>query len=156
MPKFRKFLMDKNKENNPSYEYYLWTNDNITRKNFPVSYDLIQRLIEFNNGSRHNKMSMVADLMRAEIIYNNGGISINTNYLVLRKGELDDWLSFKAVIGTHVFPSHRSQRESSIFAAMKGYPRLKRIVDHRAISTRNYYSIFPPAESGPAFFSHVI
>lgn len=31
MPKFKQFLTQKVKESHPDYEYFLWTNDNITR-----------------------------------------------------------------------------------------------------------------------------
>ena len=48
MPNFKKFLTNKIKENHPNFEYYLWTNENITRENFPVSYDLIQHLIKYS------------------------------------------------------------------------------------------------------------
>lgn len=97
MPNFKKLLTNRIKENHPNFEYYLWTNDNITRENFPVSYDLIKRLIEYSKDGKYKKYSAISDLMRAEIIYYHGGIYIDTNYLVYRKNALDDWLTFKGM-----------------------------------------------------------
>jgi mannosyltransferase OCH1-like enzyme len=65
MPAFKQLLAQRIRDNHPDYEYSLWTNANITRENFPVSYDLITALLEFNENSRYNKLSMVSDLMRA-------------------------------------------------------------------------------------------
>lgn len=156
MPKFKEFLTRKIKENHPDYEYFFWTNDNITRENFPVSYDIITTLLEFNKISRYNKLSMVSDLMRAEIIYNHGGIYLDTNYLVFKKNGLDDWLTFKGMFITQLYPYHRFQREGTVFAAMKGFDRVKRLVDHRSISTRNHYSKQAHIEAGPTFFTATV
>lgn len=94
--------------------------------------------------------------MRVEIIYNHGGIYIDTNYLVFKKNALDDWLTFKGVFNTQIFPYHRFQREQTVFAAMKGFDRLKRLVDHRAISTRNIYAKYINIETGPTFFTATV
>ena len=105
-----------------------------------MSYDIIKHLLKYSEHSRYKKFSPISDFMRAEIIYNHGGIYIDTNYFVFRKNALDDWLTFKGMFSTQIFPYHRFQREGGVFAAAKGFDRLKRLVDHRAISTRNIYS----------------
>lgn len=94
--------------------------------------------------------------MRSEIIYNHGGIYIDTNYIIFHSHALDDWITYKAMFVSQIYPLHRSQREGGIFAAMKGYPTLKRLVDHRAISSRNLYSNHANIEAGPSFFVHAI
>lgn len=99
---------------------------------------------------------MVSDLMRAEIIYNYGGIYIDTNYLIFREHGLDDWLTYKGMFITQIYPFHRFQREGTVFAAMKGFDRVKRLVDHRAISTRNHYSNQAHIEAGPTFFTRTV
>lgn len=35
IPQFKKFLMNKLRDAHPDYEYYIWGEANITRKNFP-------------------------------------------------------------------------------------------------------------------------
>lgn len=117
---------------------------------------MISTLLEFNKKSKYNKLSMVSDLMRAEIVLNHGGIYLDTNYLVFRKNGFDDWLSYRGVFATQLYPYHRFHREGSIFAAPKGSPALKRLVNHRAISSRNYYSKQAHIEAGPSFFSSTV
>ena len=77
------------RDTHPDYEYYLWTEHNITRENFPVSYDLMQTLLEFNKKSPYNKMAMVADIARNEIVYRHGGFYFDTNYLIYVNNTLD-------------------------------------------------------------------
>jgi mannosyltransferase OCH1-like enzyme len=35
IPNFKQFLMKRLRDAHPDYEYFLWTEDNITRENFP-------------------------------------------------------------------------------------------------------------------------
>lgn len=54
--------MGKNKEYHPDYEYYLWGETNITKKNFPNSYYLLKKLLQYNK--YNNKLAEVEDLMK--------------------------------------------------------------------------------------------
>lgn len=59
---------------NPTYKYVLWQMKDITRKNFPYTYDSIQKLFEYQkNTPEANLKSYIADLMRMEILYWYGG-----------------------------------------------------------------------------------
>ena len=64
MPEGKRFVMEANRELYPDFQHKLWKNENITRENFPLSYDLIQTLFEVNKFSRYSKMATVADVMR--------------------------------------------------------------------------------------------
>ena len=48
MPTFKRYLMDHLRYTHPDYEHFLWTEKNITRLNFPESYDLMQSLMKFD------------------------------------------------------------------------------------------------------------
>jgi len=48
----------------PNFEHRLWTSKDITRENFPLSYDLIQTLMKADKFTRYSKMASVADVMR--------------------------------------------------------------------------------------------
>lgn len=65
---------------------------------------MISTLLEFNKKSRYSKLSMVSDLMRAEIVLNHGGIYLDTNYFVFAKNSFDDWLSYRGVFATQLYP----------------------------------------------------
>jgi len=48
IPAFKQFLMKRLRDAHPNYEYFLWTEANITRENFPSSYDVMQMLLKFD------------------------------------------------------------------------------------------------------------
>lgn len=55
------------------FEYKLWSNEDLTKDNFPITYKYIKRLL-----SRKKVIyAMIADLMRLEILYHYGGIYID-------------------------------------------------------------------------------
>ena len=47
MPYAKKYFMEKTQRLLPNYRFVLWTKDNITRENFPVAYDTINTLIDY-------------------------------------------------------------------------------------------------------------
>jgi mannosyltransferase OCH1-like enzyme len=56
------------------FKYRLWSNEDITPKNFPITYKYIKRLL-----SRKKVVyAMISDLMRLEILYHHGGIYVDT------------------------------------------------------------------------------
>lgn len=56
--------MNEIKKLHPEFEYILWSKVNITKTNFPFTYDIIQTILEFNKVSTFNKLAAVADFMR--------------------------------------------------------------------------------------------
>lgn len=65
----KKAILALNRKLYPNFEHKLWTNENITRENFPLSYDLIQNLFKIDKFTRYSRMATVADVMRHEIMY---------------------------------------------------------------------------------------
>lgn len=64
LPFNKKILMDNLKDLHPSYEYKLWTNENLTKENFPATYDIVQQMFIFNKISPTCKFATIADLIR--------------------------------------------------------------------------------------------
>lgn len=66
MPTSKKYFLEKTKRIYPSYQIKLWSEKDITRDNFPRSYDLITNLLDFhhNRHSAFSKLATVTDLMR--------------------------------------------------------------------------------------------
>lgn len=46
------------------YKYKLWTNLDITRENFPLTFDLIQLLFEFKKNNKDFRLTTITDLMK--------------------------------------------------------------------------------------------
>jgi len=44
-------------------------------------------------------MAMIADLMRIEIVYNHGGFYFDTNFYMFRNHTLDNWRTYKFIMG---------------------------------------------------------
>ncbi|HOM27130.1 MAG TPA: glycosyltransferase [bacterium] len=61
--------MDTWKEKNPDWEYVLWTNSKVFKRNW-----INQKLIEYYK--RNKKYNGVADIIRYEILYEYGGVVI--------------------------------------------------------------------------------
>ena len=97
IPEFKQFLMQRLRDAHPDYEYFLWTEHNITRENFPESYDLLQTLLEFDKKSPYSKMAMVADIARNEIVYRHGGFYFDTNYMLFKNNTLDLFLTCTSI-----------------------------------------------------------
>lgn len=81
----------------PDFKFKLWTEKNITRTNFPLTYDMIQSLFEADKYVRYSRLATIADLMRHELMYREGGFYLDTN-AYLFNNVFYDWLSYKAVV----------------------------------------------------------
>lgn len=55
--------------------------------------------MKVNNFTRYSRMATVADVMRHEILYNEGGFYMDTGIYLFNK-VFYDWLSYKVVIPT--------------------------------------------------------
>lgn len=53
------------KNNHKDYKYFLWTKENITRNNFPITFDLLQNILQHpSQGIKINRNILLSDLMR--------------------------------------------------------------------------------------------
>lgn len=58
---------------NPDFEYKLWTWQNVTRDNFPVTYDGILKIIKVCKLLNQNYLAAATDMMRIELLFRYGG-----------------------------------------------------------------------------------
>ena len=56
-------------------KYKLWRSSDITKKNFPFCYDIIQKILK----QKSPKYAQISDLMRYEILFHKGGIYADMN-----------------------------------------------------------------------------
>lgn len=60
----RLFLASTLRKLNPDFEYKFWTWNNVSRDNFPLTYDGILKVIRISEKTQRNRLSAATDLMR--------------------------------------------------------------------------------------------
>lgn len=96
------------KINHKDYKYYQWTRENITRDNFPITFDILQNIIKHPfQDKKQDKNILLSDLMRLEILHSNGGFFIDNNYYTFNKSALDIFLTYKFVFPSYLIPHNR-------------------------------------------------
>lgn len=100
----------------------------------------MQTLIEWDKSSPYNKMSVISDIIRSEAVHAHGGFYLDTNYMLFGDRPLDQFLTYAFVTAGELSPRQRMFRDTAIFGAVRESPRLARLISHRALSSRNFYS----------------
>ena len=139
----------------PDFKLKLWGSKDITRENFPRSYDLIQTLLEVDKFTRFSKRATVADVMRHEILYNEGGFYMDSS-MVLFKRVFDKWLSYKLVVNAELSFRHRWSSNMCFFAVMPKYPGLLRLINRANTNTYKIYKKDAMGIAGPHNFRQVV
>lgn len=73
LPPILKLYMNTFK-NQKGFQYKLWSNKDLTKDNFPITYKYIKKILS----KKKVIYAMIADLMRLEILYHHGGIYVDT------------------------------------------------------------------------------
>ena len=97
LPPAKIYFLKKTTKIYPNYEIKLWREENITRELFPLTYNVIQNLIQFNKKSPFNKLATVTDIVRHELLYHQGGFWKDAGMNMLRP-VFDKFLKYKIVI----------------------------------------------------------
>lgn len=139
----------------PDFELKIWGKANITRENFPLSYDLLQTLDEVESFTRFSRRATMADVMRHEILYREGGFYMDTSMMLF--GDIFyKWLSYKAVLAAERTFRHRWSQSMCFFAVMPQFPGLLRIISHVNTNKYNIYLRDAVMIAGPNDFRHFI
>ena len=155
MPEAKRKVIEMNRELYPDFEVKVWSKANITRDNFPLSYELLLNIYKCNKFTRYSKMASMADVMRHEILYYEGGVYMDTSMVLFNKA-IYKWLSYKAFLSTeHIF-RHRWMQNMCIFAATPKYPGLLRIIQNRNTNRYNIFLRDAMEIAGPSDFRHFI
>ena len=132
------------------WQYMLWTDQNVTRNNFDLTWDFLQKTKRIANETGENKFAQLADLMRYEIVYKFGGFYVDTNMECFRS--LESYTNHTLVVShENGLPSPNSC-SNGFFGAIKGHPMLKEMTNHNVLSKRNYESRSINVQTGPGFF----
>lgn len=165
IPKLNSLYMDTCK-NMPGWHYRIWGNDDITIKNFPITYKYIQKVIDI--GEEYNVMSkkyaQIADLMRLEILYQNGGVYIDSTAECLQNLDclLDD-KNYKFVLSNEDPCGLKCTNfdgdyyiSNSFIASTKKNNVLRKILSKNNLNKIDLFSTRVNFETGPYFLGRTI
>ena len=143
------------------WKYKLWSDEDLTKKNFPITFDLIEDIIQVGKIDKklNKKLAQIADLMRLEILYRNGGVYIDTTAECLKN--LDNLLNhkdYKFVVSNEDpcgFNCKNNVGEyyisNSFIASTKGHPILKNLLSPYKLKKIDVFSYRINHETGPYF-----
>lgn len=154
----------------PEFSIKVWTNKDLTKKNFPKTFTYIQKAkkihgkqIKDENGNkmynkkmeplRYSKWAQITDLMRLEIIYNQGGYYFDTTFEILKP--LYNILNKRKYkfIGCNEVPRFKDYHilSNSFFGATKNNVIIKRLLTKKKLDNIDFYDILVDFQTGPGF-----
>jgi len=73
-------------QNLNGWKYRLWGNDDLTKKNFPLTWSTITRIQEYamKSGLNNSRLAQITDLMRLEILFSHGGLYVDSTFELLQ------------------------------------------------------------------------
>jgi len=148
------------------WEYKLWTDKDITKKNFPLTYNIIQDIIQvgIDDNKINKKFAQVADLMRLEILFRNGGVYIDTTAECLKNFDtLFDNEDYTFIVSNEDpcgFDCVNSEGEyyisNSFIASSKRHPVLRNLLSVGRLKKIDIYSYKINKETGPYYLGRHI
>jgi hypothetical protein len=156
----------------PEFDIRVWGNKDLTRKNFPKTWTLIQSVKKLQgtqmydeDGKKlytypdekpmtYSKFAQITDLMRLEIVYNEGGYYFDTTFEILKPlYNLFNKSKYKFVSCNEV-PRFKDypKLSNSFFGATPGNPILKRLLQKKRLDKVDIYEFSVEHETGPHFF----
>jgi len=171
-PDYLKFFMKSFEKNMPEFDIKLWRTKDLTKKNFPLTYEYIKKAKKYNGKPMredddlgghilrdknmkpytHSKWAQITDLMRLEIVYRNGGFYFDTTFEILRP--MYNLLNKKVkFVGCNEVPRFKnvSFLSNSFFGAIENSPILKRLLSKSKLNKIRFDSMYVDNETGPAY-----
>jgi LmbE family N-acetylglucosaminyl deacetylase len=158
----RKKLVDSVKKvaERNGFVYKLWTNADLSQKNFPLVWEEMQRSIEAGKKVNQSRFAQVADLARYEIIHRFGGVYLDSLF------EIGDAFCAEIVAnnksklivanedpcGLECVSKNGKYLSNGFFASVPGSICLKRLLHPDTLKYINYDSVYVNRETGPYYF----
>ena len=162
----------------PEFQIKLWTDNDLNKKNFPKTYPYIQKAKTFqgkpilkdysdsdtihyygedNKIKNYSKFAQITDLMRLEIVYNEGGFYFDTTFEILKP--LYTILNRKEkFVGCNEIPRFKdfSYLSNSFFGATPKNPILKRLLSKKFLDNIDFSNPAVDNETGPGYLRSAI
>ena len=120
LPPAKEYFLRKTQMMYPDFTVKLWREENITKENFPLTYELITNLLNFSKHSPYNKLATVTDIMRHEILALEGGFWKDAGMNLLRP-VFQHFTKYKLVLPVDKTFRYRWLQGMCFFANMPGY-----------------------------------
>ena len=154
----------------PDFEIRVWGNKDLTKKNFPKTIEYIRKSKKLHGSQMideygekmvnfklepllYSKWAQITDLMRLEIVHNNGGYYFDTTFEILKP--LYNLLNKKkyTFIGCNEIPRFKNVDilSNSFFGATKNNPILKRLLSKRKLNKIDFYDMAVDFQTGPGY-----
>lgn len=167
IPEARKKLMLHNAKIllEKGWSIMFWGNDTLTKENFPITYEYIQKSNAVGKKLSLSKWAQKADLMRYEIMYNYGGVYMDSAFQLI--GDKLDLLikkankSNKKIIvapeddcGSKYGCKYNGEDyvANGFFAIVPKSPIMKKALDKSRLNKINFTSKAVQRETGPYYF----
>ena len=166
IPQWRKIMFDANRAicEAHGFKYSLWRNEDRTEENFPITLAYQNTAIEKGKETEQNRWAQVADLARLEVIYQVGGIYIDSLIEItpaFLKAISDAIKGGATFVGCNEDPCEppadcvgnagRKYLTNSFFAATKANPILKRLLEYPKLDAIDFNSEFINRTTGPYY-----
>ena len=169
-PDYFKFFLKTFETYFEEFEIKVWGNKDLRRKNFPLTFDYIQKAKKLHgkqmydgDGKKmfdknmkpltYSKWAQITDLMRLEIVYRNGGYYFDTTFEILKP--MYNLLNKKKFrfVGCNEVPRFRDYDilSNSFFGAIPNNPILKRLLSEKKLSNIDFYNSSVDFETGPGY-----
>ena len=169
-PDYFKFFLKTFETYFEGFEIKIWGNKDLKRKNFPVTFDYIQKAKKLHGKQMYNedgkkmfdinmkpltysKWAQITDLMRLEIVYRNGGYYFDTTFEILKP--MYNLLNKKKYrfVGCNEVPRFRDYDilSNSFFGATPNNPILKRLLSDKKLKNIDFYNSSVDFETGPGY-----
>lgn len=153
----------------PGFEVRLWGDKDITNENFPRTYTTIQKVKEYQgkaikeytqqktmyktnkNVYSYSKYAQISDLMRYEIVFNEGGYYFDANMFLL-KDITKLFNRNETFVGCNELGRNMEESEilsNSFFGAIQGSPVLKRLLTPRFLKGLDLRTLDVDFVTGP-------
>ena len=168
-PDYLKMFLKTFHQHLPEFEMKVWGNKDLTRKNFPKTIDFIRKAKNLHGkqmiddyGEKmlnfklepllYSKWAQITDLMRLEIVCNQGGYYFDTTFEILKP--LYRLLNRKEkFVGCNEYPRFKNADilSNSFFGATKNNPILKRLLTKKKLDKINFYDMAVDFQTGPGY-----
>jgi len=160
----------------PGYKQRLWSDSDITKKNFPITYDTIKKVRDYQGEKvkeytnqktmlkttaepyTYSKYAQVADLMRYEIVNTHGGYYFDANMFLLK--DISKLFNRKEkFVGCNELGTNMRKSpilSNSFFGAVPNSPILKRILNKKFLDSIDLRTLDVDFETGPGALRYVL
>jgi len=171
-PDYMKYFIKSFETNMPEFDIKIWGNKELTKKNFPLTYEYIKKAKKYQGKPMkededlgghilrdknmkpylHSKWAQITDLMRLEIVYRSGGFYFDTTFEILKP--MYNLLNKKhRFVGCNEISQFKNTRilSNSFFGATRGNPILKRLLSKNKLNKIRFESMYVDNETGPFY-----